>query len=348
MEISRNNFSGNLNYSGIQNNQPKKSDKTSFKGFDNVVVSTMDAIERGGLAASFTIQDNLGTNIPRTITALGRNKEELGHLNYAHAAEVAIREFVTGPSLFLVPAAILKTATIKHKAGEVSLNTINGLSDVLAESLKNAKNLKDEKSISSKFYNDAFKNILENANYKGKDINEKAKEFAQRFEKALNAPQKGFFKKFLNKAQENTKDDMLDKLANDITKIIKQNQENASKDFVEVTIGKTNKYNRNISKFFDELTNFTKDMASSVKKSGNSFDSQKFTKQFNKSRSIFRVLLNIFMTIGTMVVVSNIPKLYMRSKENPALAGLKTQNESTSISSQSPSSNESLKKEALN
>ena len=346
MEISRNNFCGNLNYSGTQNNKSKKDDKTSFKGFDNIVVATMDAIERGGLAASFTIQDNLGTNIPRTITALGRNKEELGHLNYAHAAEVAIREFVTGPSLFLVPAAILKTATIKHKAGEVSLNIINALSDVLADSLKNANNLKDEKGISSKFYSDTFINILENANYKGKDINEKAKEFAQRFENALNAPKKGFFKKLFNKAQENTKDDILDKLGNDISKIIKQNQEDSSKDFVEVTIGKANKYNRNIHKFFDELENYTKDMSNSIKKSVNSFDASKFTKNFNKTRSVFRVFLNIFMTVGTMAVVSFLPKLYMSNKENPALAGLKSQNESTPISSQNLT-NESLKKEVL-
>lgn len=346
MEISRNNFNNNLNYNLISNNKSNKQDKTSFKGLDGVVVSTMDAIERGGMAASFTIQDMLGTNIPRTLTALDRNREELGHPNYAHAGEVAIREFVTGPLLFLVPTAILKTSTIKHKAGEVSLNTINGLSDVLSESLKNNKNLSNEKNVCSKFYNDVFKNILENAGYKGKDIGEKAKEFAQRFEKALKAPKKGFFKKLLNKAQENTKDDMLDKLGNDISKIVKQNSSDASNDFVKVTIGKTNKYSRNITKFFDELSNFTKDMSNSVKKSINSFDSDKFVKQFNKTRSIFRVFLNIFMTIGTMAVVSYVPKLYMRNKENPALAGLKTQDDLTQISSQN-SPNESLKKEVL-
>lgn len=346
MEISRNNYSGNLNYSGTPNNQPKKSDKTSFKGFDNVVVATMDAIERGGLAASFTIQDNLGTNIPRTITALGRNKEELGHLNYAHAAEVAIREFLTGPSLFLVPAAILKIATIKHKAGEVSLNTINGLSDVLVESLKGVKDLKDEKSICSKFYEDTFKNILENAGCKV-DIDTNAKTFAQKFEKALQAPKKGFFKKFLNKSQPKTKDDLLEKLGDEITKIIKTHSDDASKDFVEVTVGKNNKYSRNISKFFDELANFTKDMSSSVKKVGNSFDAEKFAKQFDKSRSIFRVLLNIFMTVGTIAVISLLPKLYMSNKDNPALAGLKTQNNTSSTSSQTQA-NENLNKEVLN
>ena len=145
MEISRNNFNGNINYSGIHDNKYKKNDTTSFRGLDGVVVATMDAIERGGTAASFTIQDMLGTNIPRTLTALDRNREELGHPNYAHAGEVAIREFVTGPLLFLVPAAILKLCTIKHKSGNVTVNTINGLSDLISDSLKNVKNLGDEK-----------------------------------------------------------------------------------------------------------------------------------------------------------------------------------------------------------
>ncbi|UKI42640.1 MAG: hypothetical protein L6V95_07140 [Candidatus Melainabacteria bacterium] len=87
MEISRNNFNGNLNYSGMPKKEYKKDTRTSFKGVDGVVVATMDAIERGGMAASFTIQDMFGTNIPRTLTALDRNREELGHPNYAHMPE---------------------------------------------------------------------------------------------------------------------------------------------------------------------------------------------------------------------------------------------------------------------
>lgn len=328
MEISRNNFNGNVSYSSMpkQSSKSAKMDKTSFKGFDSFVVGTMDAIERGGMAASFTIQDMLGTNIPRTLTALDRNREELGHPNYAHAGEVAIREFVTGPLLFLVPAAILKTSTIWHKAGEVSVNTINSLSDILSDTLKNVKNLSDDKALSTAFYQDVFKNILENANYKD-DIDQKAKGFASQFEKALKAPKKGFFKRLLNKAQEGSKDDILSKLGDEITQIIKQNSDDASQDFVKVTVGKTNKFGRNISKFFGELANYTKDMSNSVKKSQKSFNPEKFVKGFNKSRSIFRVLLNILMTVGTIAVVSNVPKLYMRSKENPALAGLKPQNQ---------------------
>ena len=252
MEISRNNFNGNLNYSGMPKKEYKKDTRTSFKGVDGVVVATMDAIERGGMAASFTIQDMLGTNIPRTLTALDRNREELGHPNYAHAGEVAIREFVTGPLLFLVPAAILKTSTIWHKAGEVSVNTINSLSDILSDTLKNVKNLSDDKALSTAFYQDVFKNILENANYKG-DIDQKAKGFASQFEKALKAPKKGFFKRLLNKAQEGSKDDILSKLCDEITQIIKQNSDDASQDFVKVTVGKTNKFGRNISKFSENL-----------------------------------------------------------------------------------------------
>ncbi len=338
MEISRNNFNGNLNCNQVKTSKRSMSDKTSFKGLDNFVVTTMDMIERGGMAASFTIQDMLGTNIPRTLTALDRNREELGHPNYAHASEVAIREFVTGPLLFLVPAAILKTATIKHKAGEVSLNTINGLSDVLSDSLKSIKDLKNEKNLNLKIYNDIFKNILENAAYKG-DLDKEAKNFAETFEKALKLPKKGFFKKLLNKAQPGSKDDLLDNLANDISKIIKQNSNDASKDFTMLTFGKTNKFSRNIYKFFEELANYTNDLSSSMKKSSKLSNNQEFIKKFNKTRSTFRVLLNIFMTVGTMAVVSLVPKLYMRSKENPALAGLKSEN-INNIASQKEVTNE--------
>ena len=45
------------------------------------------------------------------------------------------------------------------------------------------------------------------------------------------------------------------------------------------------------------------------------------------------------MTIGTMAVVSLVPKLYMRSKENPALAGLKSEN-INNIASQKEVTNE--------
>ena len=54
----------------------------SFKGVGNVVVNTMDAVERGGLVASFLIQDFLGMNIPRTATGLYRNSDITGELNY--------------------------------------------------------------------------------------------------------------------------------------------------------------------------------------------------------------------------------------------------------------------------
>ena len=326
MEISRNNFNGNLNCNQVKTSKRSMSDKTSFKGLDNFVVTTMDMIDRGGMAASFTIQDMLGTNIPRTLTALDRNREELGHPNYAHAYEVAIREFVTGPALFLVPGAILKLFTIKHKTGNVTVNTINGLSDLLSDSLKSIKDLKNEKNLNLKIYNDIFKNILENADYKGTDLDKKAKNFAETFEKALKLPKKGFFKKLLNKAQPGSKDDLLDKLANDISKIIKQNSDDASKDFTMLTFGKTNKFIQNIYKFFDELANYTNDLSSSIKKSNNLSNIQEFVNKFNKTRTGFRVFLNIFMTLGTMAVVSILPKLYMRNKENPAIAGLKHEN----------------------
>ena len=65
----------------------------SFKGIDptTAMIDFWAAIARGGLAASFTVQDMLGTNFPRTFAALDRNKDITGKNNYKAAVEVAIR-----------------------------------------------------------------------------------------------------------------------------------------------------------------------------------------------------------------------------------------------------------------
>ena len=58
----------------------------SFKGLGNGVISVMDAVDRGGLFASFVIQDFLGMNLPRTWVGLQRNKDITGENNYQEAA----------------------------------------------------------------------------------------------------------------------------------------------------------------------------------------------------------------------------------------------------------------------
>ena len=79
MQINRINpgASGNTQ----RNNKAKHNNtNTSFKGpmvmVDKAALKVADLIENGGLFVSFTLQDMLGTNLPRPLMGLKRNAKE--------------------------------------------------------------------------------------------------------------------------------------------------------------------------------------------------------------------------------------------------------------------------------
>jgi len=125
----------------LKNNPPSAS--VTFKGIDptTCMIDFWAAIARGGLAASFTVQDMLGTNFPRTFAALDRNKDITGKNNYKAAVEVAIREFTTGPSMFVIPALVLAGATrfssFAGEANRVSKDNIAIFSDIMKGTMSN-------------------------------------------------------------------------------------------------------------------------------------------------------------------------------------------------------------------
>ena len=122
--VKNDSFTSTLAY----NNTP------SFKGMDptTCLIDMWAAIARGGLAASFTVQDMLGTNFPRTFAALDRNKDITGKNNYKAAVEVAIREFTTGPSMFVIPALVLAGASgFSGEANRVPKDTIAVFSNIM-------------------------------------------------------------------------------------------------------------------------------------------------------------------------------------------------------------------------
>ena len=113
------------------NANQRKAGKNSNPSFGGALaINFWDAVARGGFAASFTLQDMTGTNFPRTWQALQRNKEITGENNYKAAAEVTIREFVTGPSMTLIPMAVLAIAKkTGGSAMEVPMENIAPFSD---------------------------------------------------------------------------------------------------------------------------------------------------------------------------------------------------------------------------
>ena len=82
-----------------------------FTGGFNPVVTVTDAIARGGFAAEFIAQDGIGMVAPRIWEGLNRGRpideetgEKTGPYNWAFARREGIREVLSGPSAFLIPA----------------------------------------------------------------------------------------------------------------------------------------------------------------------------------------------------------------------------------------------------
>lgn len=313
----------------------------NFKGVDTFVVSTMDAIERGGLAASFIIQDTLGTNIPRPVMGLMRNqKENSGKKNTAFALKEAIREFTTGPSMFAIPGMILFAV---GKAGATALKVptqfIKGLGDIYKNTI-NADIIKlDNDSIKKAFYTDVLGNILEETTGKPKEtFKQQIEELAEGINNYERAGGNGVIDNFTDRIKPGTKEDIISKLTEAYVKITKGNID-PDKDFLTVNLKNTDikdlsngdgVISTSFKKVVDYMTQYSTDAINKTKKATTEFSADNFKKlagefveNFNVKRINGRFALNIGMIAAITSFLTIIPKLYnATSKDNPGMVGL--------------------------
>ena len=304
----------------------------------NGVISIMDTIDRGGLFASFLIQDFLGMNIPRTATGLFRNSDITGELNYQEAAEVAIREFLSGPVMFAVPMLMIwSIKRVFGKANDVPVDVIKAMGDKFVEhaSNKTSADLTDPLKVKKDFYSVLFKDALTHAYNGGADnklIEEKATKFADdiiEYEKLLDAKKTTkFMDKLKGIQKEGTADAKLSSIMEEYAKIVKSNASSPSQNFLNIKITtKGNDITKSINSFIVDMRNFTEDAVESISKRAKSGtlegkDLQQFFQQFTNFRAGSRVLTNMSMLAGTIAFCSIIPKLYQLSETNPGLKGI--------------------------
>lgn len=132
----------------------------SLGAVSSFIVNLMSAIDRGGLFASFTITDNIGTNIPRTVKGLFRNSEEIGGLNYKAALEEGLREYITGPSMFLIPAAIFYGTKKKWGAStSVDFNLLDSFKNNLKD--VNIEMVSDKSGLKRSFFENVVKSVTD-------------------------------------------------------------------------------------------------------------------------------------------------------------------------------------------
>lgn len=309
----------------------------------NGVISIMDAIDRGGLFASFVIQDFLGMNLPRTWVGLQRNKDITGQYNYQEAAEVAIREFLSGPVMFTVPMMMLWG--VKRwfgKANDVPVDMIKALGDKFAQSVegKNAAQLADMRSVKDEFYTTLFRDVLSKVYGDGQDVESQARAFAKdilEYEELVDAKKTtSFVDKIKGKKVEGTAEAKLSSIIEKYAEIVKSQAKNPSQNFLSVSIDTSgNPVSKAINGFIVDIRNFTEDAVETFAKTAgkeNNANLQEFFTNFANKRAGSRVLTNISMLLGTIGFCSYIPKLYQLSDKNPGLIGLEGENNNAQTS----------------
>lgn len=310
------------------------SGQTSFRGVgalstgSNVVLSGLvkfwEAVERGGLAASFTIQDMLGTNIPRTWAAKDVGKDITGENNWGAVLENGLREFLTGPSMFLVPAGVL-AASSKYggKSHSVPVQTIKDFGEIISNSnidVTNKEAFKKsfyESVLKKAFYNFDGINQADNLLDKGIDVND----YIKRILDMENAKSKGLFKNIRNIPVPDSKEDILDGIINMFVKNKKANT-SGYPDFLNALISDS-KYAKNsknlevrFSSLIERMGKYSDDFFAAFERSGKE-NVADFVEQFTKNRMGGRFATNIAMGVFTAAFMWFIPKIYTVNKTNP-------------------------------
>jgi hypothetical protein len=291
--------------------QPNNNVNPAFKGgLDTFCLGVANAIENGGLFVSFTLQDMLGTNLPRPIMGLKRNaKENHGEKNTKFALKELIREMCTGPSMFLIPAGMLAVGKqVFGKTVDTPVKFIKSFGEIHAANPLNEAG----KAISKQdFYKNTFTEIIKNAKSEAKaspETIDKATEFAQRLADSLK-----------DKA---TKKETIGKLSDEFVNIAKQHATDPiHTDFTQAAVSKTT------SASFKETVNHMLSYADDiVTKSGNQDTSKltEYVKNLANKKAIGRFANNIVMYSAVLAFLQLIPKMYNKAegKDNAGLKGL--------------------------
>ncbi len=310
----------------------------AFGNAANMVVMFMDGIERGGFVASFLAQDCCGMVAPRIYEGLNRNKEETGHLNWDFAKREGLRECLSGPSVFVIPWAILSVVKkYSGTANNVAVDFIKAFGDDFGKyaGAKGA-NIADKAKTQTEFYEQVYRNVLKtstNGELPEEEINKTARKFAQELAKVRDAKSKGFWKNFTGKEVAGSKEDILAKMSEEFVSIRKKHTAPSTAHWAaEYTAGKdaagnAKKLSASFTSFSNKLLDYTGDVVDhtekfiSKDKNGNVLD---YIKGHTTRRMGSRAITNISMWLAVVGFYFLIPKIYSMGLDgkNPGMAGL--------------------------
>ena len=331
-----------------------KRDNVSFGGMGNFVINFMDGIARGGFIASFLSQDFVGMVAPRVGKGLMRNREETGELNWEFARREALRECISGPSVFIIPLTMLHFIKKAGTANNVPVDYIKGFGEEFEKFASNKDiDFTDKVRVKHDFYAQVYEKVLKTSTEGGqisnKEITEKAKEFADELIEIENSKSKGFLKNIRGKAVEGSKEDRLAKLTDEFISIRKKNTTPGVQHWnAEMSTNSGKNIVEHFKGFTSKLMDYTNDIAGNVAKLAGekkSLDEIKdYIKNHTPHRMGSRAITNISMWLAVVVFYFFIPKIYNMglNGKNPGMTGISTEEQDNLIFGQNE--NKDLKK----
>lgn len=121
-----------VNYTTNANNNYRKNNQAFKGGVVDGLVKFWQFVDNGGRAIQFTVEDGLGTNFPRTYKGAMAGYKYTHKINIPALLQEGIREFLTGPTMCIVPWAII-SASMKHfnKTSDTHIENIRNLSSIM-------------------------------------------------------------------------------------------------------------------------------------------------------------------------------------------------------------------------
>jgi hypothetical protein len=327
------NYPQNTSLNKIPTNKFKGRD-VYFGSFKSGVSGFVDAIEKKGFFTEFLVLDSFSMIIPRISIGLNRDREKTGKINYKAGIEEAGRELLSGPSMFLIPMAILSLYKKYAPASHMESNTLNGLTSNMKQVINQTKNadlLADKNYLNTKLAGKIFDNSFGRFTLENKEALKT--EFIKLLNKSTTTKPSStlinFFKRF-GKSKNHT--DSFKQASNEFEKlIILINNSNKSKVPIDTQNLKIFKGSVSAEHLFEDFHNYSKDIIEKlsrknfIKNMSVSFknDAKNFLLETGKSRinAKFIKAATAFFAVGGFLLY--LPKLYQQGNISPAMESVK-------------------------
>ena len=293
--------------------------KTNFRGGLTNALVKLDAAMKNSRAIQFTVEDMCGTNFPRSYKGLTAGYKYSHKLNIKAFLQEATREFLTGPTMCLVPFFIISSC--KKSTGGTSnmhLENINNLSGML---MQQKDGVKGNEEVVNEFLKSVSSDVLNSS--VGKDVDSdsinalasKLKEYVSAI--SADKPLKADKKRALANVQE-TFQNILKSSADDYSKTdfltASYTKFNSKGEKLSGVLGSTSSSN-----YFEYVGNFIKDFVSKNSSEEKIKLNSDVTRMYRNSWLGKRAVIIACMFFITGVLMSLIPKLYtaLSGKTNP-------------------------------